>query len=160
MLLLLRAFLPQSLTGLPRSSFAILSCLLLNSTCGILFGKAITDCDPAAIVRNLVEQPDFARGEFSLNDCRCVRSLLAAAPANQKRRAAVIGQAGLRCVWVVAHGLVAARNSGGSALAKEGASALMPAFVRYSARETGRANSGDSGSAELEASTGCLRVAS
>ena len=63
-------------------------------------------------------------------------------------------------VDVVIIGAGAARNSGGSALAKEGASALIPAFVRYSARETGRAKSGDSGSAELEASTGCLRVAS
>jgi len=113
-----------------RPPFLVLSGLTFREQDGLPLCNIIAQRNPLAVVGDLVKQPDLIRGEFRLDNRRRVRSFLSAAPANQKRRATVIGQTRLRCVWVVAHGFVAARNRGGSAFAKEGASALTPALVK------------------------------
>src|ERR1035437_4914719 len=145
---------------LSRCALLFLAGLTCRERNGLPLCKVIAQCNPLAIVGNLVKESEFIRGEFRFNDRRCVWPFLFAAPAKQERRGAVIGQAHLRCERVAAHSFVAARNSGGSAFAKECASALTAALARYSARETGRANSGESGIAELETRVGCLRITS
>src|SRR5690606_21419971 len=135
--------LPLGLLACP--TFLLLSGLPFRAHDGLPFGKVVAQRHPLAVVGNLVKQPNLIRGEFRFDNCRCEWAFLPAAPANQKRRVAVIRKAHVWVGSVVAHGFVAARNKGGSEFAKVGASALTPALVKYSVREAGSANSGDNG---------------
>src|ERR1700679_4202177 len=75
----------------PLSSFSLFVGQIFCTEGGFSFCNIITDCNPLAIVKNLVQQPNLICRKFRLKDGREIRAFLSAAPAHEEFCAVTVG---------------------------------------------------------------------
>jgi len=74
-----------------RTPLLFLSSLKLRTKNHFSFRHIITNRNPFALVKNLMQQTDFIRHKFRLNDGREIRAFLPATPAHKEFCAVTVG---------------------------------------------------------------------